>query len=54
MNELLKYYKIVKKCIACGRNYGVDNGLYECNKDLCPKCIAKLNNKKWRWKSEDE
>lgn len=37
--ELLKYYKKVKICKKCGRNYGSDN-LDEVEKNLCPICIS--------------
>lgn len=36
--NLGKFYRKVKKCKNCGREYGIDTGEKK-HKDLCPLCI---------------
>jgi rRNA maturation endonuclease Nob1 len=43
--ELEKYYKFIKICVLCKKEYGVDKKYKKDNK-LCPICAYKMRNNK--------
>ena len=45
MNDLLKYYKYVKICKLCKKEYGLDSDTEKKLKDVCPNCRTKLRKK---------
>lgn len=44
--DLNKYYKFVKVCCVCRKDYGMDLKSERLMKDICPDCITKIRRKK--------
>ena len=43
--ELKDYYKFVKVCKLCKKEYGLDKNKEKRGKDICPICLVKLRKK---------